>query len=128
MVLVANEAAKELRRFGTGKEKVDLTNLVLGIVEDGGKELRGLNGAHVGAGENKVRDGSNLRYAFGGLLGLFHSLDGQIAFRVGGALGVLAVNGDSVAHDVQLHDGNSFQNSLCRSSPARGPAPRRQRA
>src|SRR5579859_330365 len=101
--LVFGEFAEELERFGAGEELVGFADLVFGVGEFVGEDFRGLKGAEIGAGEQKIRRGSDFGDTFGDLAGLFDSLLREKAIRVGRTVGVFAIDGNAVADDVELH-------------------------
>lgn len=104
-LLVFREFAEELEGFRAGKEKLGFLDFAFGVFEGGCKNFSRLKGAQVGAGEQEVGDGADFSDAFCGLFGLVHPLGGEQTLGVRWALGVFAVDGDAVAHDVQLHEG-----------------------
>lgn len=106
-LLIFGEFAEELEGFRAGKEKLGFLDFAFGVFENGCKNFRRLKGAQVGAGEQEVGDGADFSDAFCDLFGLVYPFGGEQTLGVGWAFRVFAVDGDTVAHDVQLHEGGS---------------------
>src|SRR5271157_2465759 len=102
-LLFSGKFTKELHGVRSRKQQIRFAYFLFVMLEGAGEDLRGLHCADIGAGEHQIRDRANLRDTLSHLLGFFHAFVGQKALRVSGALGILAVDGDAVANDVQLH-------------------------
>jgi len=102
-ILVFGEFAKELEGLGAGEKLIGFADFVFGIAEFGGENFGSLIGAEIGTGEEEIRGGADFGYAFGDLAGFFDSLLREEAIGVGGAFGIFAIDGNTVADDVELH-------------------------
>src|SRR6267142_5233652 len=100
---VFGKFAEELQGFGAGEELIGFADFVFGVGEFVGEDFRGLKGAEVGAGDEEVGDGADFGDAFGDLAGFLDAFLGEEAIGVGGTVGVLAIDGNAVADDVELH-------------------------
>jgi len=119
-LLVFGKFAKELKGFRAGKKQLGFLDFVFGVFESRGKDFSGLKSTEVGTGEHEIRDGADLSSAFGNLFGLLDAFGSEEAFGIGRALGIFAIDGDAVAHDVQLHErGSSWGHSTERSMNVR---------
>src|SRR3979411_1206626 len=99
-MLVLGEFAKEKRGIPAGEKQFVLANFALRIRKDIGKNLRGLHGAQIRAGKKKIRRNSKGGKSFGHGFGLLDAIFGEVAIRVSRALGIFAIDGDTVTNDI----------------------------
>src|ERR1700731_2494836 len=85
--LVFGEFAEELKRFGPGKQQFGFADFGFGILELGGEDFGGLEGAEIGAGKEEVGRDADHGYAFGYLAGFLDALLREETIGVGGTVG-----------------------------------------
>ncbi len=103
-LLLFHKFPEKLRRLRPRQQQIRPPDSLLRVVERTREDFRGLCRAHVRARQEQIRRHSKRRHTFRHLFGLLDAFLGQISFRVGRALRILAVNGDPVPHDVELHN------------------------
>src|SRR6266851_2714640 len=103
-LFLLGQFSEEERWLRSRQEQVTSPDFLLRIAECVRKDFRRLCRANVRTREKQSRFRIECRHPARNLPRLFDPFLGQIPFRVGRTFRILAIDGDSVPHDIQLHN------------------------